>query len=122
MKKYLLALLLVITFSCTQDPIEDIQAIPNESLAINLDEGIKLENYIVTEEVLMNLKVSKSGRYDVKIKDISGNIVSKEVIDLKLGSNVHKLYVKVLPKSSYTVELMDGSNKLIGTEIFSMQN
>ena len=122
MKKYLLALLFVITFSCTQDSIEDIQAIPNESLTINLDEGIKLENYIVTDEVLMNLKVSKSGRYDVKIKDISGNIVSKEVIDLKLGSNVHKLYVKVLPKSSYTVELIDESNKLIGTEIFSMQN
>jgi hypothetical protein len=122
MRKYLLALLFVITFSCTQDSIEDIQMIPNESLTINLDEGIKLENYIVTDEVLMNLKVSKSGRYDVKIKDISGNIVSKEVIDLKLGSNVHKLYVKVLPKSSYTVELIDGSNKLIGTEIFSMQN
>jgi len=122
MKKYLVSALIIIAFSCTQDVIEDVQAIPNESLSINLDEGIKLENYIVIDEVLMNLKVSKSGRYNVKIKDITGNIISKEVIDLKLGSNIHKLYVKVLPKSSYTVELIDGSNKLIGTEIFSMQN
>jgi hypothetical protein len=122
MRKYLAASLIIIMFSCTQDSIEDIQMIPNESLAINLDEGIKLENYIVIDEVSMNLKVSKSGRYDVKIKDLTGNIISKEVIDLKLGSNIHKLYVKVLPKSSYTVELIDESNKLIGTEIFSMQN
>ena len=93
MRKYLVASLLIITLSCTQDSIEDIQMIPNESLTINLNEGIKLENYIVTDEVSMNLKVSKSGRYDVKIKDITGNVVSKEVIDLKLGSNIHKLYV-----------------------------
>ena len=122
MKKYIAAALIVIAFSCTQDPIEDIQMISNESLSINLDEGIKLENYIVTDEVSINLKVAKSGNYKVVIKDISGNVVSKENIDLKLGSNIHKVYVKVLPISSYTVELVDQSNKLIGTEIFSMQN
>ena len=122
MKKYIAAALIVIAFSCTQDPIEDVQMIPNESLSINLDEGIKLENYIVTDEVSVNLKVAKSGNYKVVIKDISGNVVSKENIDLKLGSNIHKVYVKVLPISSYTVELVDQSNKLIGTEIFSMQN
>ena len=122
MRKYIAAALIAITFSCTQDPIEDIQMIPNESLSINLDEGIKLENYIVTDEVSVNLKVAKSDNYKVVIKDISGNVVSKENIDLKLGSNIHKVYVKVLPISSYTVELVDQSNKLIGTEIFSMQN
>lgn len=122
MRKYIAAALIAIAFSCTQDPIEDIQMIPNESLSINLDEGIKLENYIVTDEVSVNLKVAKSGNYKVVIKDISGNVVSKENIDLKLGSNIHKVYVKVLPISSYTVELVDQSNKLIGTEIFSMQN
>jgi hypothetical protein len=122
MRKYIAVALIVIAFSCTQDPIEGIQMIPNESLSINLDEGIKLENYIVTDEVSVNLKVAKSGDYKVVIKDISGNVVSKENIDLKLGSNIHKVYVKVLPISSYTVELVDQSNKLIGTEIFSMQN
>ena len=70
----------------------------------------------------MNLKVSKSGSYVVVVKDIDGDVVSKESIDLRLGSNIHKLYVKVLPKSSYAVELIDSSNNLIGTEIFSMQN
>ena len=122
MRKYIVASLLIITFSCTQDSIEDIQMIPNESLAINLDQGIKLESYIVTDDVSMNLKVSKSGGYNVVVKDIDGDVVSKESIDLKLGSNIHKLYVKVLPKSSYTVELIDSSNNLIGIEIFSMQN
>ena len=122
MRKYIIALVFVTAFSCTQDSIEDIQMIPNESLAINLDQGIKLESYIVTDDVSMNLKVSKSGGYNVVVKDIDGDVVSKESIDLKLGSNIHKLYVKVLPKSSYTVELIDESNKLIGIEIFSMQN
>jgi hypothetical protein len=122
MRKHIIAALLVTAFSCTQDTIEDTQIVPNESLTINLDQGIKLESYIVTSDVSMNLKVSKSGTYGVVVKDIDGDVVSKESIDLRIGSNIHKLYVKVLPNSSYTVELVDSSNNLIGTEIFSMQN
>ena len=122
MKKYLVSALIIIAFSCTQDVIEDVQMIPNESLSINLDEGIKLENYIVTDQVSVNLKVSKSGNYKVAIENIAGNVVSKENIELKLGSNIHKIYVKALPISSYTVKLIDESGRLIGVEIFSMQN
>ena len=122
MKKYLLSALIIIAFSCTQDVIEDVQMIPNESLSINLDEGIKLENYIVTDQVSVNLKVNKSGNYKVAIENIAGNVISKENIELKLGSNIHKIYVKALPISSYTVKLTDESGRLIGIEIFSMQN
>jgi len=122
MKKYLVSALIIIAFSCTQDVIEDVQMIPNESLSINLDEGIKLENYIVTDQVSVNLKVNKSGNYKVAIENIAGNVVSKENIELKLGSNIHKIYVKALPVSSYTVKLTDESGRLIGVEIFSMQN
>jgi len=122
MRKYIAATLIVVAFSCTQDPIEDIQMIPNESLSISLDQGIKLESYIVTDDVSINLKVNKSGNYKVIIEDITGRLVSKETISLKFGSNIHKVYVKALPKSSYAVKLIDESNQLIGTEIFSMQN
>ena len=122
MKKYLVSALIIVAFSCTQDVIEDVQMIPNESLSINLDEGIKLENYIVTDQVSVNLKVNKSGNYKVAIENIAGNVVSKENIELKLGSNIHKIYVKALPISSYTVKLTDESGRLIGVEIFSMQN
>ena len=122
MKKYLVSALIIIAFSCTQDVIEDAQMIPNESLSINLDEGIKLENYIVTDQVSVNLKVNKSGNYKVTIENIAGNVISKENIELKLGSNIHKIYVKALPVSSYTVKLIDESGRLIGVEIFSMQN
>jgi hypothetical protein len=122
MKKYLVSALIIVAFSCTQDVIEDVQMIPNESLSINLDEGIKLENYIVTDQVSVNLKVNKSGNYKVSIENIAGNVISKENIELKLGSNIHKIYVKALPVSSYTVKLTDESGRLIGVEIFSMQN
>ena len=122
MRKYLVSALIIIAFSCTQDVIEDVQMIPNESLSINLDEGIKLENYIVTDQVSVNLKVNKSGNYKVAIENIAGNVISKENIELKLGSNIHKIYVKALPISSYTVKLTDESGRLIGIEIFSMQN
>ena len=122
MKKYLVSALIIIAFSCTQDVIDDVQMIPNESLSINLDEGIKLENYIVTDQVSVNLKVNKSGNYKVAIENIAGNVVSKENIELKLGSNIHKIYVKALPISSYAVKLIDESDRLIGIEIFSMQN
>ena len=122
MKKYLVSALIIIAFSCTQDVIDDVQMVPNESLSINLDEGIKLENYIVTDQVSVNLKVNKSGNYKVTIENIAGSVVSKENIELKLGSNIHKIYVKALPISSYTVKLIDESGRLIGVEIFSMQN
>ena len=122
MKKYLVSALIIIAFSCTQDVIDDVQMIPNESLSINLDEGIKLENYIVTDQVSVNLKVNKSGNYKIAIENIAGGVVSKENIELKLGSNIHKIYVKALPVSSYTVKLIDESGRLIGVEIFSMQN
>lgn len=117
MRKLLICLLFV---SCTVDPIED--AYVPEPLAISLDKGIKLENYIVTDQVLVNAKVDRSGQYSIKIKDISGSVVSKEVIDLKIGSNIHKVYVKVLPVSSYSVELFSESGELIGTEVFSIKN
>ena len=39
-------------------------------------------------------KVNKSGNYKVAIENIAGNVVSKENIELKLGSNIHKIYVK----------------------------
>ena len=122
MKKYLVSALIIIAFSCTQDVIEDVQMIPNESLSINLDEGIKLENYIVTDEVLVNLKINKTANYTIIIENIIGNVVSKERIDLKFGNNIHKIYVKALPVSSYTVKLVDEYDRLIGVEIFSMQN
>ena len=122
MRKYLVSALIIIAFSCTQEVIDDVQMIPNESLSINLDEGIKLENYIVTDQVSVNLKVNKSGNYKVAIENIAGSVVSKENIELKLGSNIHKIYVKALPVSSYTVKLTDESGRLIGIEIFSMQN
>ena len=122
MKKYLISALIIVTFSCTQDVIEDVQMVPNESLSINLDEGIKLENYIVTDEVLVNLKINKTANYTIIIENIIGNVVSKERIDLKFGNNIHKIYVKALPVSSYTVKLVDESDRLIGVEIFSMQN
>lgn len=117
MRKLLICLLFV---SCTVDPVEDMYVA--ESLAISLDKGVKLESYIVTDEVLMNVKVDRSGQYGIKIKDITGSVVSKEVIDLRIGSNIHKLYVKVLPVSSYSVELVSDSGELIGTEVFSIKN
>lgn len=115
MRKLLILLLFV---SCTVDPVEDVY----EPLQINLDSGIKLENYVVTDEVMVNVKVDRSGRYNIKIKDIGGNVVSKESINLQIGSNIHKIYVKVLPVSSYSVELVSESGDVIGTEVFSIKN
>ena len=118
MKKYLALSLLL--FSCTADTID--YELPSEVLSIGQDQGIKLESYVVTEAVSINLKVNQNGYYSVLIKNISGSVVSKERISLSSGDNIHKVYVGVLPVSSYSVELVDEDYKLIGTEVFSMQN
>jgi len=110
--------------ACTPD--YDIEPQPYsftpETLQIVEPTGIKLENYVVEGQVDINVKLPQDGEYRIKIKDITGKLVSQEKLTAKQGDNILKIYVNALPVSSYTVELLNTSNVLLGKQLFAMKN
>ena len=62
----------------------------------------------------MNVKLQYSGTYRIKIKDISGELISQEKINGEEGNNLLKVYVSTLPKSSYTLLLTDYNHQVLG--------
>jgi hypothetical protein len=124
MKKIIIATILVLTtVSCTQDlEYIDIPKQINNTLTINGAQGLKLESYVVTNQVKINSKLPIDGNYKIKIYDFNGEIVSQEKIEGKEGDNILNIYVSALPISSYSVELQTADNKVIGREYFSIQS
>lgn len=110
----LFAILLVLGSKCTSDTYEftDFTYVP-ESLEIVEPQGIKLENYVVENQVDINVKLPVDGTYRIKIIDISGKMVSQEKITAKEGDNILKIYVNALPVSSYEVQLLDDATNIL---------
>jgi len=123
MKKHLLYTLfaLIAITSCAKDEfyIGDIYNLVPESLVIKENAGLKLENYIVKDQVNVNVKLPSQGVYRIRIEDISGKVVSQEKITAAQGDNMLKVYVNALPKSSYTLKVTTEFNQKIGDQIFS---
>jgi len=123
MKKHLLYTLfaLIAVTSCAKDEfyVGDIYNLVPESLVIKENAGLKLENYIVKDQVNVNVKLPSQGVYRIRIEDISGKVVSQEKITAAQGDNILKVYVNALPKSSYTLKVTTEFNQKIGDQIFS---
>lgn len=122
MKKILgLLTLLLLVVSCAEEI--DYEPVPTdivpENLAIEQDSGIRLESYIVNQEVNINIKLPLDSKYRVKILDIESKIISQEKIDGRQGDNLLKIYVNSLPKSSFTIQVEDLQKNVIGVDLFS---
>lgn len=121
MKKLLVisSLLLLTMTSCMKDEIIEPYTIDvPESLFIDNIQGLKLESFIVSDEVQMNVKLASAGTYRIKIKDFGGEIVSQEKITADSGDNILKIYVSSLSKDSYTIELTTDGGDIIGKSTF----
>jgi len=118
MKKILTLLTLLLVLGCAKETqfIEEVSFDIPESLKIQDVSGLKIESFIVEEEVRMNVKLPYSGEYRVKIKDIKGTLVSQEIILANSGDNLLKVYVSTLENSSYTISLTDLNGKVLGVE------
>jgi len=114
--KKLIGLVLILFFSCQKD-ITTFNYVPN-ALEIPEVSGIKLESYIVSDKVQVNVKLPSNGQYRIKIFDFTNKLVSQELVNGQQGDNILNVYVNALPPSSYTVSLYD-NNKLIGKEFFT---
>ena len=123
MKKLLTLFTLLLLTSCMKDEIMEpifLSEVP-ETLEISDIQGIKLENTIVSSEVRMNIKLPSDGKYRVKIRDIASKLVSQEDLTAKEGDNILAVYTSSLDKSSYTLELVDSNNNVLGRAVFVNQ-
>jgi hypothetical protein len=121
MKKLILVVLVIIGFAgCTKDDIfvESTQQIKPE-LQIKSAVGIKLESVFVTTEVSMNVKTEAAQVVTVKIFDIGNRVVSKEVMNVKAGDNLLKVYTSALPSSAYRIGLYDSNGRELGITDFN---
>jgi len=84
--------------------------------------GIKLESPFVTTQVAMNVKSETDAVVIIKIKDISGKVVSKEEVNVKVGNNLLKVYTNALPSSAYRIGLYDKNNVELGITDFNKLN
>ena len=120
MKKIILGLAIAVTLvSCQNEEILVPVVQVSEELKISDKVGIKLQSPFVTTEVAMNVKIETAQTVTVKIFDIANRVVSKEVMDVKAGDNVLKVYTTALPSSAYRIALFDNNNKQIGVTDFN---
>ena len=121
MKKVILAIAILVVFvGCSKEDIfvEPVQQVKPE-LQIQNSVGIKLETSFVKSEVLMNIKMETASSVTVKIFDIANKVVSKEVMNVKAGDNLLKVYTAALPSSGYRIGLFDSNNKQLGITDFN---
>jgi hypothetical protein len=120
MKKIILGLAIVATLVSCQNEVEIIPSVQvSEDLKIAEKVGIKLQSPFVTTEVAMNVKTETAQTVTVRIFDIANKVVSKEVMDVKAGDNVLKVYTSSLPSSAYRIALFDSNNKQLGVTDFN---
>jgi len=123
MKKFyiLIILSILLIFSCSRDDIEmqPYGEIP-DILKVSYPQGIRLEKYIVKDDIRINLKSPERGISRIRIKDIQDRTISQEQLNIIKGNNLLKIYVRALPKDSYTIEAVDETGNLIGRDIFSL--
>jgi len=89
-------------------------------LKVSYPQGIRLEKYIVKDDIRINLKSPERGISRIRIKDIQDRTISQEQLNIIKGNNLLKIYVRALPKDSYTIEAVDETGNLIGRDIFSL--
>lgn len=120
MKKIILGLAIVATLvSCQNEEMFVPTVQVSEELKISDKVGIKLQTPFVTSEVAMNVKTETAQTVTVKIFDIANRVVSKEVMNVKEGDNVLKVYTTALPSSAYRIALFDNNNRQLGVTDFN---
>jgi len=121
MKKLIALTLVIIGFvGCTKDDmLPEFKQEVSAELAIANSVGIKLQTPFVTSEVAMNVKMETAQSVTIKIFDIANRVVSKEVVSVKSGDNVLKVYTTALPSSAYRIGLYDSMGRQLGITDFN---
>ena len=118
MKKVIsIVFMIVLIAGCRKMEVRPLPIDP--LLNINTTAGIKLQTVFVTKEAAMNVKSEVAQTVTVKILDISNRVVSKEVLDVKAGDNIVKVYTSALPRSAYRIALFDAKGAMLDITDFN---
>lgn len=115
--------MLLFIVACVSE--EDLEVIPveqeiPEALIINSITGLKLESYIISEEVRINAKLPADGYYRIKIRHgMTNKLVAQERLRAKKGDNLLKVYVRTVNSSSYKLEVATDNHVTVGFTGFS---
>ena len=118
-QKIYYTVLFTLFLACSPDydfEIEPYTFVP-EVLVIKEEVGIKLDSNFATTEVRMNVKLNSLGNYYIKVLNITGKVVAKELVNGRIGDNIFTVYTSTLPKSSYRLELFHEDDKVGATTI-----
>jgi len=118
-QKIYYTILFLLFLACTPD--YEFEMVPYDfvpkALVIKEEVGIKLDNNFATTSAKMNVKLNSTGNYYIKVLDITGKVVAKELVNGKIGDNIFTVYTSTLPKSSYRIELYLEDDKVGTTSI-----
>lgn len=117
---YLSIISLIFILGCFEEPSEVLPK-PLENV-LHIDEifGIKLESFFITDQASMNVKVEIPGSYIIQILHLTGRVVSKEVVNLKQGDNILKIYTGALPREPHTIAFYNKSGHKLGETIINL--
>lgn len=121
MKKLIIPILFLLTFSCSEmdEPIIAPKSTVPMELSLNTV-GIRLASNFITTEAKMNVRLEAADKVTIKIIDLSGKTVSSESVDAVAGDNVLSVYTKALPRSSYELKLYNSNNQEIGKTLINL--
>ena len=121
MKKLIIPILFLLTFSCSEmdEPIIAPKSTVPMELSLNTV-GIRLASNFITTEAKMNVRLEAADKVTIKIIDLSGKTVSSESVDAVAGDNVLTVYTKALPRSSYELKLYNSNNQEIGKTLINL--
>lgn len=121
MKKLIIPILFILTFSCSEidEPIIAPKSTVPMELSLNTV-GIRLASNFITTEAKMNVRLEAADKVTIKIIDLSGKTVSSESVDAIAGDNVLTVYTKALPRSSYELKLYNSNNQEIGKTLINL--
>jgi len=121
MKKLIIPILFLLTFSCSEmdEPIIAPKSTVPMELSLNTV-GIRLASNFITTEAKMNVRLEAADKVTIKIIDLTGKTVSSESVDAVAGDNVLSVYTKALPRSSYELKLYNSNNQEIGKTLINL--
>jgi hypothetical protein len=116
-KRYYIWVILLF-LSCARDTDNfDIQTDPISRLEIASLEGLKFDGGSIKDGTKFNFKTQTAGIYTLEIRDHFKILISKSIINAKIGDNVLTFYTKALQEGDYNIIIYNYTSKVQETKM-----
>lgn len=108
MKKIFYIIVLLVSFSCTDDTFEILEPINN---TVDIFE---VQSTVVNDGDEININLVSEGEFKISLVDEFTNIThTNEIFYGRVGDNKLNIYTKALPKGSYKLLVKDVKDNII---------